>query len=103
MTRARETSFTKWCYTVKFVFLSPLILRDPGADRGGKGKSKRAKENGDEEEKSLNHSTKMKMYRKSFGISAAKYAEPFAGIVTAAYFQVCEIFLKMSSPIHLIK
>ena len=55
------------------------------------------------EEKSLNHSTKMKMYRKSFGISAEKYAEPFAGIVTAAYFQVCEIFFKMSSPIHLIK
>ena len=54
------------------------------------------------EKKSPNHSTKMKMYRKSFGISAEKYAEPF-GIVTAAYFQVCEIFLKMSSPIHLIK
>ena len=55
------------------------------------------------EKKSLNHSTKMKMYRKSFGISAEKYAEPFTGIVAAAYFQVCEIFLKMSSPIHLIK
>ena len=25
------------------------ILGDPGADRGGKGKSKRAKENGDKE------------------------------------------------------
>ena len=42
-----------------------------------------------------------KMYRKSFGISAGKYAGPFEGIVTVAYFQVCEICLKMSSPIHL--
>ena len=38
-----------------------------------------------------------KMYRESFGISAEKYA----GIVTVAYFQVFEICLKMSSPIHL--
>ena len=36
------------------------------------------------------------MYRKSFGISAEKYAEPFAGVVTVAYFQVCEICLKFS-------
>ena len=43
-----------------------------------------------------------KMYRKSFGMSAGKYAGPFEGIVTVAYFQVCEIcLLKMSSPIHL--
>ena len=28
------------------------ILGDPGADRGGKGKSKRAKENGDKEKHS---------------------------------------------------
>ena len=42
-----------------------------------------------------------KMYRKSFGISVEKYAGPFPGIVTVAYFQVCEICLKMSSPIHL--
>ena len=44
-----------------------------------------------------------KMYGKSFGISAEKYAEPFAGIFTVAYFQVCGICLKMSSPIHLLK
>ena len=42
-----------------------------------------------------------KMYRKSFGISAEKYAGPFAGIVTVAYFQVYGICLKMSSPIDL--
>ena len=42
-----------------------------------------------------------KMYRKPFGISAEKYAVPFAGIITVAYFQVCEICLKMSSQIHL--
>ena len=42
-----------------------------------------------------------KMFRKSFGISAEKYAGPFAGIVTVAYFQVCEGFAKMSTPIHL--
>ena len=42
-----------------------------------------------------------KMYRESLGISAEKYAGPFAAIVTVAYFQVCEICLKMSSPIHL--
>ena len=38
-----------------FTFLSLMalsILGDPGADRGGKGKSKRAKENGDEEKHS---------------------------------------------------
>ena len=29
------------------------ILGDPGADRGGKGKSKRAKENGDKEKHSM--------------------------------------------------
>ena len=44
-----------------------------------------------------------KMYRKSLGISAEKYAEPFAGIFTVAYFQVCGICLRMSSPIHLLK
>ena len=32
-----------------------------------------------------------------------EYAGPFAGIGTVAYFKVCEICLKMSSPIHLIK
>ena len=32
-----------------------------------------------------------KMYRKSFGISAEKYAGPFASLVTVAYFQVCGI------------
>ena len=42
-----------------------------------------------------------KMYRKMFGIPAEKYAGPFAGIVTVGYFQVCEISLKMSSPIDL--
>ena len=42
-----------------------------------------------------------KIYRESFRISAEKYAGPFSGIGTAAYFQVCEICLKMSSPIHL--
>ena len=31
------------------LFLILVILGDPVADRGGKGKSKRAKENGDEE------------------------------------------------------
>ena len=144
------------------------ILGDPGADRGGKGKSKRAKENGDEERDSRarrapgdkflpdqfqtaevilnsdwcqkffvffcpirgqqavksfrvflhgNHliailalvrlakgeksQSQHKIYRESFGISAEKYAGPFAGIGTAAYFHVCEICLKMSSPIHL--
>ena len=42
------------------------------------------------------------MYRESFGISAEKYAGPFAaGIITVACFRVCEICLKMSSPIHL--
>ena len=40
-----------------------------------------------------------KIYRKSFGISAEKYAGPFAGIVTLACFQVCEVFSKMSSPL----
>ena len=35
-----------------------------------------------------------KIYRESFGISAEKYAEPFAGIVTVAYFQVCGICFK---------
>ena len=43
------------------------------------------------------------MYRESFGISAEKYAGPFAGIVIVLYFQVREICSKMSSPIHLIK
>ena len=33
------------------------ILRDPGADRGGKGKSKRAKENGDKEKHSSARTT----------------------------------------------
>ena len=42
-----------------------------------------------------------KIYRKSFGISAGKYAGPFKGIVKVAHFQVCEICLKMSSLIHL--
>ena len=37
-----------------------------------------------------------KIYRELFGISAGKYAGPFTGIVTVAYFQVCEICLKMS-------
>ena len=41
------------------------------------------------------------MYRESFGISAEKYAGPFEGIVTVAYFQVFEICLKMTYPIHL--
>ena len=50
-----------------------------------------------------NSQSQHKMYRKSFGISAEKYAEPFAGIFTVAYFQVCGICLKMSSPIHLLK
>ena len=142
------------------------ILGDPGTDRGGMGKSKPAKENGDEEKHSrarrapgntflrdqcqtveviLNYDwcqkflvffcpirgqqavksfrvflhgnhliailawfvwqgfargenfksqSQHKVYRKSFGISAEKY-------VTVAYFQVCEICLKMPSPIHL--
>ena len=146
---------------------------DPGADRGGKGKSKRAKENGNEEKHSRarrtpgdkflpdqfqtaevilnsdwcqkffvffcpirgqqavksfrfflhgNHlitilalvrlarfcsrrksQSQHKIYGESFGILAEKYAGPFAGIGTVAYFEVCEICLKMSSPIHLIK
>ena len=33
--------------------------------------------------------------------SEYRNAGPFEGIVTVAYFQVCEICLKMSSPIHL--
>ena len=41
------------------------------------------------------------MYRESFRISVEIYAGPFTGIVTVAYFQVCEICLKMSSPIYL--
>ena len=151
---------------------TPCILGDPGADRGGKGKSERAKENGDEEKHSRarrapgdkflpdqfqtaevilnsdwcqkffvffcpirgqqavksfrvflhgnnliyspwfvwqgfargeNSQSQHKIYRESFGISAEKYAGPFAGIGTVAYFQVCQICLKMSSPIHLIK
>ena len=152
-------------------FLVVVILGDSGADRGGKGKSKPAKENGDEEKHSGarrapgdkflpdqfqtagvilnsdwcqkffvffcpirgqlavksfcvflhgNHlivilawfiwqgsarggksQSQHKMYRKSFGISAEKYAEPFAGIPTVAFIQVCRISLKMSSPIHL--
>ena len=42
-----------------------------------------------------------KMNGKSFGIPAEKYPEPFTGIFTVAYFQVCGICLKMSSSIHL--
>ena len=45
--------------------------------------------------------SQQKMYRESFGISAEKYAGPFSGIITIAYFRVCEICLKMSFPIHL--
>ena len=146
---------------------------DPGANRGGNRKSKRAKKNGDEERHSRakrapgdmflpdqfqkvgiirnsdwcqkffmifcpirghqavksfrgflhgNHliailtwfvwqgvargeksQSQHEMYRVGFVISAEKYAGPFGGIVTVAYFQVCEICLKMSSPIHLTK
>ena len=155
-------------------FLVAHILGDPGADRGEKGKSKQAKENGEEEKHSRarrapgdkflpdqfqtvgiilnsdwcqkffvffcpirgqqavksfrvflhgNHlvailawfvqqgfarglemsQSQHEMYRESFGISTEKYAGSFAGIVIAVYFQVCEICLKMSSLIHLIK
>ena len=41
-----------------------------------------------------------KMYRKSFEILAEKYAEPFAGIVTVAYFQVCGICLRCKMKIN---
>ena len=48
---------------------------------------------------SLNHSTKCTGNRSEY--RRRNTVDLFPGIVTVAYFQVCEVFVKMSSPIHL--